>query len=446
MALYLGSKMVSALSGAAGGSSANPVLEELTATENKEYTPGEGVDGFSKVVVNVESPIDLESLIAVCDAINGEAVDGESVEAKVSRLMNTKEDIKAALIEKGQTVTDADAFSSYADKIRAIKGTSKLEALTVTENGTYIPGEGIDGYSSVTVAIEGATGWGGTLTDTLSWELGTTGTLAIVGTGAMPDYTTEYQPWLVHKDIIKDIIILDGVTHIGKCAFYNYTNLETVTIPESVNSFGYDAFNKCENMTGVYISNILSWCRNEFDQVGSNPLYRAHNLYLNGELVENLTIPQNASSIASLAFLGCTSLVSVVVPDSVTTIGAQAFSGCLNLEDVTLSKKLNRLEMGTFLQCAKIKDLVIPDSVKSIGQHIFMSNGLESVTIGSGVTRIEQSAFTNSLTSATFKVTGGWSCTKSGTSASISANDLADASTAAIYLGNTYRTHEWTRT
>lgn len=30
-----------------------PVLEELNITENGEYTPGEGVDGFSKVVANV---------------------------------------------------------------------------------------------------------------------------------------------------------------------------------------------------------------------------------------------------------------------------------------------------------------------------------------------------------------------------------------------------------
>ena len=35
------------------GIGSDPVLTELTITENGEYTPGEGVDGFSKVLANV---------------------------------------------------------------------------------------------------------------------------------------------------------------------------------------------------------------------------------------------------------------------------------------------------------------------------------------------------------------------------------------------------------
>lgn len=38
-----------------GGIVTEPTLEELTITENGEYAPGEGVDGFSKVVANIES-------------------------------------------------------------------------------------------------------------------------------------------------------------------------------------------------------------------------------------------------------------------------------------------------------------------------------------------------------------------------------------------------------
>lgn len=446
MALYLGSKMVSALSGAAGGSSANPVLEELTATENKEYTPGEGVDGFSKVVVNVESPIDIESLIAVCDAINGEAVDGESVEAKVMRLMQTKEDIKAALIEKGQTVTDADAFSSYADKIRAIKG--NLVALTATENGTYTPGEGIDGYDSVTVEVEGGGGYSGTCGANLSWDLDPTGKLTILGEGAMYDYNynENNQPWDYCKDSIKSVVVSNGVTRIGNGAFYRYPNLETIAIPASISSIGKYAFDNCPKMIGVYISNLYNWCGITFDSYNANPLYSAHNLYLNNELVVELTLP-NKVSISAYAFHGCESITSVSIPSGVYSLGASVFSGCKNLNSVTLSPTLSELPAGTFSQCASLTSIVIPDSVTKIGMQPFGQSGLTSVVIGSGVTEIYAGhSFGTKLTSATFKVTTGWKCKKSSTEVSVSADDLADPSKAASLLRNDYNNHTWTRT
>ena len=40
---------------------------------------------------------------------------------KLNKVLSTKEDIKAAIIEKGQTVADTDTFASYPDKIRAIE-------------------------------------------------------------------------------------------------------------------------------------------------------------------------------------------------------------------------------------------------------------------------------------------------------------------------------------
>lgn len=43
-----------------------------------------------------------------------------SIQSEIDRLNATKRAIKAAIIEKGQSVADTDPFSSYADKISAI--------------------------------------------------------------------------------------------------------------------------------------------------------------------------------------------------------------------------------------------------------------------------------------------------------------------------------------
>lgn len=74
---------------------------------------------------------------------------------KVEYLQDTKEAIKAALIERGQIVTSADSFRSYAGKIRRIddggSGAVLIEK-TITENGVYnAEDDDADGYSKVTV-------------------------------------------------------------------------------------------------------------------------------------------------------------------------------------------------------------------------------------------------------------------------------------------------------
>ena len=58
-----------------------------------------------------------------------------TIEDKLNKLLSTKEAIKAALIEKGQTVEASDTFASYPDKIRAIEsGGSNLVYVEFTSD------------------------------------------------------------------------------------------------------------------------------------------------------------------------------------------------------------------------------------------------------------------------------------------------------------------------
>ena len=204
---------------------------------------------------------------------------------------------------------------------------------------------------------------------------------------------------------VKDLVIPNSVTSIGDWAFYGCSGLTSVTIPNSVMSIGDYAFEDCSGLTSVHISDIAAWCNIDFGHDSSNPLSYAHHLYLNGEEVKDLVIPNSVTSIGGGAFRGCSGLTSVTIGNSVTNIGYEAFEGCSGLTSVTIGNSVTSIEGGAFRACSGLTSVTIPNSVtSSIGRYAFEGcSGLTSVTIGSGVTSIESFAFEgcSGLTSVT---------------------------------------------
>ena len=164
--------------------------------------------------------------------------------------------------------------------------------------------------------------------DSHIWTLDESGTLTISGEGAMSNYSTSKNtdgyfvttaPWRKCYRLINRVVIDDGVTSIGECAFYCCNNLTSVTIPDSVTSIGMSAFNCCNSLTGV-------------------------------------TIPDGVTSIGSYAFNSCSNLSSAIIPDSVTSIGNSAFSGCSSLTSVTIPNSVTSIGSSAFYGCSKLKD------------------------------------------------------------------------------------------
>ena len=127
---------------------------------------------------------------------------------------------------------------------------------------------------------------------------------------------------------LTSMTIPDGVTSIGKKAFWDCTSLASIAIPSSLREIGSDAFNYCKSLTSVHITDIAAWCNISFESAQSNPLFYAKRLYLNGNLLTALEIPEGVTSISNYAFNFCTSLTSITIPESVTTIGESAFGFC----------------------------------------------------------------------------------------------------------------------
>ena len=133
---------------------------------------------------------------------------------------------------------------------------------------------------------------------------------------------------------LKTVTIGDGVTSIGSGAFIGCTSLETVSIGTSVSLIEYSAFGNCTSLKSVHIKDIEKWCEISFDGFYANPLYYANNLYINGDLVTNLVIPNSVTTIRCSAFINCTSFTSVTIGNSVTSIDNFVFEGCTNITSV----------------------------------------------------------------------------------------------------------------
>lgn len=202
------------------------------------------------------------------------------------------------------------------------------------------------------------------------------------------------------------------VTKIGREAFANCINLESITIPGSVTEIYPYAFNSCSNLKDVYTPSLNDWLNISFSpyvsDYTSNPLYNGANLYINGDLATDVIIPDGFTSIAC-SFTGCTSITSITIPEGVTTIDRYAFINCTSLKSVTLPSSLTDIGYMAFYGCTNIESVFIPDlkawcSIKvdewstplngANGTDLYINNVLaENIVIPDDVTEVAECAF-----------------------------------------------------
>ena len=204
---------------------------------------------------------------------------------------------------------------------------------------------------------------------------------------------------------LTSITIPNSVTRIGNAAFSGCYKLTSITIPNSVTSIENYAFEHCSGLKKVIVKDIAAWCGIKFDDYDSNPLTYAKHLYSDEDTeITNLVIPNSVTSIGNYAFDNCSVLTSVTIPNSVTSIGDYAFAGCSVLTSVTIPNSVTRIGYAAFCGCYKLTSITIPNSVASIeGSAFYYCPSLTSITIPNSVTSIGNSAFYNcfGLTSVT---------------------------------------------
>ncbi|MCR5137505.1 MAG: leucine-rich repeat domain-containing protein [Oscillospiraceae bacterium] len=170
-------------------------------------------------------------------------------------------------------------------------------------------------------------------------------------------------------------------------------------------SIGGNAFYGCTEIRALYLADLTSWLNVQFADSsnyyysGSYPLASGAknvSLYVGGELVQNLVIPEGVTIIPDWAFCNCVKLESVHIPASVITIGRSAFNGCVRLTTVFTEKSNNSCTIGSsaFYGCVRLKSVVLPTNLASISDSMFYECGnLEDITIPDSTTAIGSQAF-----------------------------------------------------
>lgn len=147
-----------------------------------------------------------------------------------------------------------------------------------------------------------------------------------------------------------NLVIPEGVEEIAENAFYNYSEIVSITFPSTLKKMSYSSFMYCTNVERIEIPSIEQWVKVEVVEfAGQTPTYvffKEGNFYVNGELIVDCVIPEGVTEINTSVFGYCESIKTITFSDTVETI--DGFDSCWNLESITLSANVKKINDYAF--------------------------------------------------------------------------------------------------
>ncbi len=213
---------------------------------------------------------------------------------------------------------------------------------------------------------------------------------------------------------LEHITLTRAIEYIDAFQFYGFKDTKSVEISLPINSIGQSAFAGCSSLESFsfqssadfiimenaflgctklkdvyYFGDMDAYTKIKYKNNVANPLYYQANLWINGEILEELLINSNPEKYQ---FSGIQSLKRVTFTDDVTEIGEGAFSNCTNLEEVIHLEKVTKLGNNAFEGNASLRSIALPELTIIPNSCFRNCMSLEVISIPK-VTSVGSSAF-----------------------------------------------------
>ena len=208
-----------------------------------------------------------------------------------------------------------------------------------------------------------------------------------------------------YRNLVHMVKIPDTVKKINDRAFYGCTELNKITIPNSITKIGHEAFCntgfvsiEIPNTVIEFGSGVFSNCQNlKKVKLSDKTTNIPSETFANCKSLKNYEVPNTVTKLGESVFENCISLKDVTIPDTITEIPDKAFKGCssLTLENVNLNN-IVKIGIESFSGCGEIINLKLSDSLQKIERNAFENcTGIKTIDFGTSLTSIGSYAFYN---------------------------------------------------
>lgn len=176
------------------------------------------------------------------------------------------------------------------------------------------------------------------------------GVLTITGTGEI-GYLDKLFMQRSDRNLVRQIVIKEGITDIKNTAFYMYDNLKSVALPNSITIIRRNMFASCYELEEV--------------MMGAKTTRIEYGAFRSCSSMRQIKFPDSLKTIGEDAFKYCKLLEKISFGKGLKRIKREAFNNCENLRKVTIPDSVEKIEAGAFSECEKMTTLVLPSLLKS---------------------------------------------------------------------------------